>query len=735
MSARAETICAQNATGRWLYRPWLDLLVGCGAWSAPLLAIATWLTPSHTHAWAVAFYGLAIVFNYPHFMATIYRAYHTRGSFERYKILTLHVTVLVALTGVLLHASPRLLPWVFTLYICWSPWHYTGQNYGLLMMFVRRGCAPTAPEERRWIRAAFIASYLMLLASFETGGSSDSLVLSLGLPAKYTLWARLVLGAAFAIFVALGFRRLIARRGWEAMTAPLMLALTQFLWFVVPTLLELNAAHKIPQTQYSSGVLAVLHSAQYLWVTSYYQRREARAAGQSTWRMTGYFLTLMAGGIALFIPGPWLVSYLLHFDFTTSLLIFTALVNIHHFILDGAIWKLRDSRVASLLIDPSAKTAAEAKIPARSDETKQKAGPSAIGRLFSAPAFRVGLAVLLIAWGAAEEVRYALGTDGGNLPALVRAAHMNPYDSTVEARIALAEGRAGKRDAAIDALRRAVAINPHNAALQQASAKAMLEDGRYQEAYEHFAKMLELFPRNENSLVNYGLLAARLGHPDVAVESWQKAIQVDPNQPNPHLYLAEIFDQRGDFADAVPHWQEYLRTATSWPDDPAAGLQQQASAAVQLGDDQIRIDRIDLATAQYQAAIDIAERAGNIKLQSIAFSHLADSQEKAGDAKSAALSYQRALKLDERAGDSSGEAIDWFNYGQFLSRRKQSDDLIYVCLLRAEDLLKDAEGPELATVRSGRAAVESRLGRSARRIQEHLSEQLATARSLPPSAF
>jgi tetratricopeptide (TPR) repeat protein len=247
-------------------------------------------------------------------------------------------------------------------------------------------------------------------------------------------------------------------------------------------------------------------------------------------------------------------------------------------------------------------------------------------------------------------------------------------------------------------------------------------------------KMLELFPRNENALVNYGLLAARLGHPDVAV-SWQKAIQVDSSQPNPHLYLAEVFDQRGDFAAAVQHWQEYLLTATLWPDDPAAGLEQQASAAVQLADDESKIDRIDLAMPQYRAAFNIAARAGDIKLQSIALSRLADSQEKTGDARSAALSYQRGLKLDEKVRDSRGEAIDWFSYSQFLSRHKQSDDLIYACLLRAEDLLKDTESPELATVRSGRRMVESRLGKSADKSQTGLHNWLATASSLPPTAF
>ena len=164
----------------------------------------------------------------------------------------------------------------------------------------------------------------------------------------------MVLAGVFAACGVFAFQRLIRERGARAIAAPLTLYSTQFLWFVLPTLLELNAAYKIPQTRYSSGILAVLHSAQYLWITSYFQKREFAAAGKSNWRLAKYFVTLIAGGIALFIPGPWLVSYVFRFDFTTSFLIFTSLVNIHHFLLDGAIWKLRDSKVSSLLTGQNA---------------------------------------------------------------------------------------------------------------------------------------------------------------------------------------------------------------------------------------------------------------------------------------------------------------------------------------------------------------------------------------------
>jgi len=735
LSARAQTISAAQPAGPWLYRPWLDLLVGCGAWSAPLLAMATWMTPGHAHPWTVAFYALAIVFNYPHFMATIYRAYHTRDSFERYKILTLHLTLLMVLTGVFLHVWPRLLPWVFTLYICWSPWHYTGQNYGLLMMFARRSGAVIAPSERRWIRAAFIASYLMLLASFETAGSGDPLVLSLGLPARFTLWLRLGLGIVFAVLTILGFWRLTAHSGFQALLAPILLAFTQFLWFVLPTLLELRATYQIPQTQYSSGILAVLHSAQYLWVTSYYQQREARAAGQSQWRIMGYFLTLIAGGIALFIPGPWLVSYLLHFDFTTSLLIFTALVNIHHFILDGAVWKLRDSRVASLLLNGEAKAETDTGSATRRAEPKSATIPLLATRLLSAPTFRIVLIGVLLAWGAVEEVRYALGTDEGSLSALVDASRMNPYDSAVEARIAIAERKAGKHDEAIAALRRAVEINPQNVALEQACARAMLEDGRYQDAYEHYAKMLKLFPQDEDALINYGLLAARLGHPGQAVEAWEKATQFDPDQPNPHLYLAQVLDQRGDHLAAARHWQDYLRAAALRPDDPAAGIPEQASAMVELGDDESRTGHGDLAGSAYQSAVDLANRVSDRKLESLALAHLGDLQEREGDARSAAHSYQRSLALDGKARDPRDEAIDWFNYGQFLLRHGQPAALAYACLTRAEELLKDTGSPELETVQSALHKLEVQLGKNAPASPSKLSDLLAKASSLPTTSF
>jgi len=409
-------------------------------------------------------------------------------------------------------------------------------------------------------------------------------------------------------------------------------------------------------------------------------------------------------------------------------------VNIHHFILDAKLWKLRDKRVAALLVDPSGKPSAAA---AASLRPSNKARDLAV-RGWSAPAFRISLAALLLLWGGFDQFHFALRTAEGNLPALLRASQINPYDSFVEERIARAETQQGQRDQAVAALTRAVAINPSSIAIQQAAARAMIADGRYADAYAHYQKMLERFPRDADALTNYGLLAARLGHPEEAMDSWQKSVDVKPNQPNAHLYLAEAFDQRGEPAAAARHWNSFLQLAAanpqSSPGAPSFTQQQILAATVQFADDEVRINQSAAALTQYDLAVAQAQQIGDAKLESLALVHRADLQSKNGDAAAAAQSYQRGLALDAKSGDAQAEALDWFNYGQFLRRQNAPDEMVYACFRHAEVLLSSASGSELATVQSARSQVENKVGaKAAAAAQANLPAQLGRAANFVPS--
>ena len=103
-----------NASRVWIYAPWIDMLVGCGAWTAPLLILTGYVAAYRASSWSFAFYLLALLFNYPHFMATIYRAYHSYDEFSKYRFFTVHIAILLALAGLLTHLWYPLLPWIFT---------------------------------------------------------------------------------------------------------------------------------------------------------------------------------------------------------------------------------------------------------------------------------------------------------------------------------------------------------------------------------------------------------------------------------------------------------------------------------------------------------------------------------------------------------------------------------------------------------------------------------------------
>jgi tetratricopeptide (TPR) repeat protein len=697
-------------------------MVGCGAWSAPLLLAGFHFANSYGRGWSVAFYFLALLSNYPHFMATVYRAYHTRDEFEKYRIYTVHVALLLVAAGVVAHVRYGLLPWIFTIYICWSPWHYTGQNFGLLMMFARRAGVSPTESERRALRLSFIASYILLMLSFHTGPSGDALILSLGLAAKFTLPARAVLALFFVGASGWALASLARRSNLRTILPVLTLTVTQFLWFLLPAVIELVSGREIPQTRYSSGLLAVLHSTQYLWITSYYQKKEARAAGDSRWSFSRYLVTLIAGGIALFIPGPWIVSRFFHADFAASFLTFTALVNIHHFILDGAIWKLRDSRIAAFLLDGQQKSSGTG---GEIQSSFAAAARWLTGRAPAARAVRIATVALLFLWAGLDQLHFWWSSEATALPALQRAARLNPDDSSVQVRLARAEQLAGQRDAALAAMKRAAALNPASLSLQESYGRSLIEAGRDGDAYTQFQRIITRWPRNADALIDYGMLAHRLGHDEEAVDNWQRAVDVDSGQANAQLYLAQVLDQQNELQAAARHYRIYVEIIAARHAKNPADTGPVLAALIKVADADAAIHHSADASEGYNAAAGFADKVGEKTLESLALVHLADLQENQGDIRGAAQSYQRALQLDAALTDPRSAASDWFNYAQFLHKQQQPERYVFACLLHAENTLQNTPSEELTVVSQARKESEARLGQEASTVQRKLEEIVA----------
>jgi len=356
----------------WLYGPVTDLSLGCGL--AYFFMAAVHLASGSRLSDAVPGGILILLFSLPHYGATLMRVYASAEDRAKYRLLAVHATgLLVVLLALGAHTA-----WVgsflLTLYLTWSPWHYTGQNYGISLMLARRRGVEVAPDSKQWLYVSFVASYALAFFAMH-GSQSDAAYapvshaaggirfLSLGIPHAIASWA---IRAAGAIYVAalLGAAAVLLRKGGSirALGPVAMLVVTQAAWFVMPVFLRSTGwlenvpGSESPFSAYGFLWIASAHAVQYLWITVYFAT--AGSGGVGRWTFLGK--SALVGFAVWTLPGLAFAPQIFGgttYDSGLALLV-ASVVNLHHFILDGAIWKLRDGRIAQVLLRsaPSAPT-------------------------------------------------------------------------------------------------------------------------------------------------------------------------------------------------------------------------------------------------------------------------------------------------------------------------------------------------------------------------------------------
>jgi hypothetical protein len=303
---------------------------------------------------------IAIVFiSMPHYGATLLRVYERREERRAYALFTVYATILLAAAFYWGIHSVLVGTVLFTLYLTWSPWHYTGQNYGIaLMILARRGITLTA-SQKRLVYASFVLSFVVTF--FFIHGQTTSIPYDAQMIQYYSLNINAT-AADLLLFVALlgyavtlgGSLFSMFRQGGRDALSAAVLMLTQGVWFVVPALVR-NwfpgvgvAILTNGWAAYAFTWIALGHALQYLWITAYF----ANATTPTQRHRTFYAKALLVG------CGIWTIPVLLFspaaignlpYDIGLAATL-AAVVNLHHFILDGAIWKLRHSQVARILL-------------------------------------------------------------------------------------------------------------------------------------------------------------------------------------------------------------------------------------------------------------------------------------------------------------------------------------------------------------------------------------------------
>ena len=291
--------------------------------------------------------GLSFLVNFPHFSATVYRLYQKPDNIRQFPVTALGLPVAI-IAGIAASVwQPQLIaPYFLLLYLIWSPYHFSGQTVGITMLYARRCGFPIGPRQRLALSAFVFGSFLFLIARVAQQGPSDFYGMPMP-PIFFPEWlfaavvaAMAAGGAGFALYV-LRWCRAEGRR-----VAPIVLlpALAQFVWFVP-----------------GSGLKAFLyfvplfHSLQYLLIAAVMQlslrlddkggerswRRVARESWRWGWRN-------VVGGVVLFLGVPLLFCWA-PLPLVSIAGIVAAAVNIHHFFVDGVIWKLRDPVTAKAL--------------------------------------------------------------------------------------------------------------------------------------------------------------------------------------------------------------------------------------------------------------------------------------------------------------------------------------------------------------------------------------------------
>lgn len=538
----------------WIKGPFTDVFVGAGGWSLPLIVGALFLANNYYATLSLSFYFLALFCNNPHYMATLYRAYGVKRDFNRYKFFSLYVSAIIALSGIAAHLSPKLIPLLFTVYLVWSPWHYTGQNFGISMMMLRRGGIAPSRLQRTLLYVSFLGSYLVWIVDLNTQKTQDALTLTVSIPQDLATGLRLLGYAAFIVCGLTSMLSLKAGKPLKSMLVPMVLLLSQFLWFLLPGILRDSLDQTFPATYFNAGILAFMHCAQYLWITSYYAKNETEQGlrgPNKTWRPWKYFGTLTLGGIALFVPGPWIVSTVFRHDLFESALIFIALINIHHFMLDGAIWKLRDGRIARLLLGstpPATKNKSDS-------DTKQTwppfllwlMGPTALSK-----ATRYTAIASLIAFAALDQVQNVFTSQGATESSVTIAQALNPNDSRVYFRRAQLDLAAGNPSAAIAQLESALELNPRNIAALHALGQQRLTHGDIERAQALYSQILEIVPQDLSAIRNLGIIAIHNKDWQQAETLFQRAYELEPESWQNRCFLGQALTERAAYAQAIP---------------------------------------------------------------------------------------------------------------------------------------------------------------------------------------
>jgi hypothetical protein len=350
VGARASHLSSSVRFDRFLLGPAMDFfcfgpgatilvagtLIGLQRLGGPAAGIAATLT-----------LALGLLLVGPHYAATYRRAYSSLAVVRAHPWVTLAAPPILVVAAIAAIRHPTTIGLAyFGLYVVWSGYHYSGQSLGLALLYPLRQGARLDPTEKRLISLPLYVSWILsVLGLFRLSGSARN-------PA-YEAVRRAYLGPALPAWVTtLGLAALalsligvgVVARGRHRRGIPLpwptyAVLSAQILWFTIG----------LYQPFFNITLVPLFHGLQYLGLTSWHACHGKGETGPR--RFAGYALVVFLLGLAI---NPGLFTIFGRATGAAEVLVVTAaitsFVNLHHFLLDGRIWRLRERPLVQSMI-------------------------------------------------------------------------------------------------------------------------------------------------------------------------------------------------------------------------------------------------------------------------------------------------------------------------------------------------------------------------------------------------
>ena len=134
---------------------------------------------------------------------------------------------------------------------------------------------------------------------------------------------------------------------------------------------------------------------------------------------------------------------------------------------------------------------------------------------------------------------------------------------------------------AVEAFRTCLMENPGDSETNFFLAEALYRLGNTPGALERYYAAVEADHDYIESWTQIGCVHTEQEEFDSALEAFKIALNVHPDYPEAHLHRAEVLHQLGRTAEAVPHWQTYLKFVDRgpWADNTRQRLAEAANSA------------------------------------------------------------------------------------------------------------------------------------------------------------